>query len=139
MGDLTTLRTAYRKKLISDTTLTTLLGSIPGTTPPQYPIFYRRIREEIVVPSVMLSDTGTCPDATVPLYDRTVRADVFHVDFEKAEAICARIKALWDGQSLTATGWRVMSFLYAGDGEAEVESGNVIQRVAEFRLLAYAT
>ena len=137
MSDLTVLRAAYRAKLTGDSTIQTLLGAIPGTTPAEYPIFYRRIREEIVVPSLMLSDIGTRPDPTVPLHDRNVRADVFHVDFEKAEAICERIKALWDGQPLTAVGWRVVHWSYLGDGEEEVERGNVIQRAVVYRLLAY--
>jgi hypothetical protein len=137
MADLTDLREAYRAKLTADATIKTLLGAIPGMTPAQYPIFYRQIRREMLIPSVMLSDAGTLPDLSVPLHDRTVRADVFHEDFERAEAICKRIKALWDDQPLTATGWRVMMFRYTGDGEQGVEEGDVIQRAAEFRLLAY--
>jgi len=145
MSDLTDLREAYRAKLTADATIKTLLGAIPGMTPAQYPIFYRKIRREILIPSVMLSDAGTLPDLSVPLHDRTVRADVFHEDFERAEAIAARIVTLLDDKKRTAakiapisaTGWRIMVFMYTGDGEQEVEEGDVIQRAAEFRLLAY--
>lgn len=137
MSDLTDLREAYRAIVTGDATLQGLLRAIEGTTPPQYPIFYGRIRQGIVVPCVMLSDTGTRPDPTVPLHDRNVQADVFHLNFESAEAICDRIKALWDGQPLIATGWRVVFWGYTGDGEGEVAEGDVIQRSVVFRLLAY--
>lgn len=145
MADLIDLREAYRAKLIGDATIRTLLGPIAGTSPAEYPVFYRKIRREMLVPCLMLSDTGTMPDPTVPLHDRTVRADVFHLDFEQAEAVLARVKTLWDDQARTragiapiaATGWRIAGFLYTGDGEEEVEAGDVIQRVGVFRLLAY--
>lgn len=147
MSDLTTLREAYRAKLTADSTLQGLLGAIAGISPAQYPVFYRRIRREMLVPSIMLSDTGTLPDPTVPLQDRMIRADVFHTDFEKAEAILARVQTLLDDGKrmkagiapLTAAGWRIMTITYSGDGEEEVEEGDVIQRVGLFRLLAYDT
>ncbi len=144
MADLVKLREAYLATLAADATIQTLLGPIPGSSPAAYPIFYKKVRRESIVPAIVIGDLGTVePD--VPLHTRTIRADVFHTDFEHAEAIAARIRTLWDDQRrtqaglppVTATGWRIATFHYTGDGEEDVEQGDVIQRAEMFALQAY--
>lgn len=132
MADLTDVREAVRAKMVQDATLTTLLGGADR-------VFHLRAKRPTVLPAVAFADSGTTPDATVPLHDRTVRIEAWATSAEQAEEILKRIRTLFARQPLPipGTGWRFMGMYLVSDSEEPLEDGDVVGLPLVFRLLLY--
>jgi hypothetical protein len=129
-ADVSNIRKSVRAVLTGSAPLTAALGA--GDR-----IFYGQVRQAAVFPSVVLNDTGTRPDVTVPLHVRTFTIDIFANSFEQAESIAAIIKGLLDNQPLTATGWKINIFKFSAEREAPFEEGDIVNRTLEFSYSAY--
>lgn len=130
-ADLTDIRTAIRAVLIASSTLTSLLGS--GDR-----VFYGRIRKAAVIPSVILLDTGTRPDVTVPLHTRTLTAEIFANNYDQAEDIAKTIRGLLDGiPPNPGPDWKMNVFHFVAEREAPVEEGDIVNKSLDFTYSAY--
>jgi len=132
VGDLTDVREAVRLKMTGDSTLTGLLGT--GAR-----IFNLKARRPETIPSIVYSDSGSRPDAIVPLHERVFSMEVWGRTVEEAEIVAARLRFLFHGKSLTIAGgaWNFAGMYALADDYGPVEDGDVIMLPLQFRMLVY--
>ena len=132
MADVTDVRKAVLAKLLADTTLTALLGT--GTR-----IFHVSARRGETHPALVYQDTGTRPDETVPMHERTFRFSAFHSTADAADQVLDRVRFLLHDKPLTITGpgWRFMGCRALADEGEPIEDGDVLSRSATLRMILY--
>lgn len=131
-ADITQVRIAIRKILIEDATLLGLLNGEPR-------VFYLRVRRAADIPSVTFADIGDRPDIQTPYQVRTLTFDIWHNNFEDAEAIATRIRTLLDKREvpIPSGDFLVNIIWYESDREGPLEEGDLVQKTVEFRFSMY--
>lgn len=131
-ADITQVRVAIRKILVDDATL---LGLLDG----QARVFYLRVRRAADIPAITFTDTGDRPDIQTPYQVRALTFDIWHNNFEKAEAIATRIRTLLDKQAIPIPSgdFLVNIVWYESDREGPLEEGDLVQKTLEFRYSMY--
>lgn len=131
-ADLTEVRVAIRDILVGDAALLTLLNGQPR-------VFYLRVRRTADIPAITFFDIGDRPDIQVPFMERTLTFDVWHNNFEEAEAIATRIRTLLDKREIPVPSgnWLVNIIWFDGDREGPFEDGDLVQKTLDFRFSVY--
>jgi hypothetical protein len=129
------LRVAVRTALVL--AVTTKLAGTPyaGT-----PVVYRPTRKLIAVPSVTLYDTGEKADDVVPLYRRSVHADVWsRLDLDDAEAIASLVNGALDHQPLALPGdeGMVAFLMLQSDQDQTQEDADLVRKMLTYTMLVY--
>ena len=131
-ADITQVRVAIRGILIGDATLLSLLNGQPR-------VFYLRVRRSAEIPAITFIDSGDRPDVQTPFQTRILTFDIWHNNFEDAEAIATRIKTLLDKQSIPIPSgdFLVNIVWFDSDRDGPLEEGDLVQRTLEFRYSMY--